>query len=135
MLLCNEAAGLLSCDEWAARPDLAERLARYCRRAYLGTLITRQLAPEGDLPYQDEQLGVLAHEALQNAPPVFDQLRRVRPCCTWTSEASRHERWRHCLRFVRIIHRSECLGMMGQARRLQGIRPCFKGQSRCQALS
>ena len=83
MLLCNEAAGLLSCDEWAARPDLAERLARYRRRAHVATLITRQLAPEEDVPYLDEQLGVLLHEALQNAPPVFDQLTRVRPSCTW----------------------------------------------------
>ncbi len=82
-LLCNEAAELLSCAEWAARPDLAERLVRYRRRARLAWLVSRQLAPEVDLPYQDEQLGVLLHEALQNAPPVYDQLGRVRPSCTW----------------------------------------------------
>ena len=80
-LLCNDAATLLSADDWAARPELHARLEQYWRRAYVGTLIVRQLAPEGDLPLDDEQLGTLLHDRLQNAPPLHDQLARVGACC------------------------------------------------------
>ena len=46
--------------------------------ACLGTHVVRQLAPEDDLPLDDEQAGMLLHDRLQNAPPLYDQLARVR---------------------------------------------------------
>ena len=39
--------------------------------------MVRQLAPEDDLPLVDEQAGMLLHDRLQNAPPLYDQLARV----------------------------------------------------------
>lgn len=47
------------------------------RRAARATLVARQLCPAEDVVFQDEQIAMVLHERLQNAPPLFDQLARV----------------------------------------------------------
>ena len=59
------------------------RLSALRRRARRAMLIARQLAPVDDMAYHDEQLGEMALEELQDAPPTYDQHLRVIPrhCC------------------------------------------------------